>query len=89
MARDEPQDIEALLAEVDRTVSGKSSPAPKKTDPPTPWLRRTEIALAAAVCVAAAVWLAFAILPFLGAFSGAAGAFVGAFVAVLLFRRRR
>jgi hypothetical protein len=33
--------------------------------------------------------LVFAVLPFLGATSGAAGALLASFVAVLLFRRRR
>lgn len=41
-------------------------------------------ALVAGGVAAAVVWLLFAILPFLGSFSGAAGAFVGAFAAVLI-----
>jgi hypothetical protein len=35
------------------------------------------------------VFCAFAILPFLRAPSGAIGAFLGTFAAVLIFRRRR
>jgi hypothetical protein len=34
---------------------------------------------------AGVVWLLFAILPFLGALSGAAGAFAGAFAATLIW----
>ncbi len=45
-------------------------------------------ALSGAVA-AAAVWFLFAVLPFLGAMSGAVGAFLATFVAVLVFRRRR
>ncbi len=35
------------------------------------------------------VWLIFAVLPFLRAGSGATGAFLATFVAVMVFRRRR
>jgi hypothetical protein len=35
------------------------------------------------------VWFLFAVLPFLRATSGAVGAFLAAFMAVLVFRRRR
>jgi hypothetical protein len=35
------------------------------------------------------VWVLFAILPFLHAGSGAVGAFLATFVAVLVFRRER
>ncbi len=42
-------------------------------------------ALVAGAVAAGVVWLLFAILPFLGAFSGAAGAFVGAFAATLIW----
>ena len=38
---------------------------------------------------AAGVWLVFAVLPFLRAPSGAIGAFLATFAAVLVFRRRR
>jgi hypothetical protein len=40
------------------------------------------------VVAAVVVWVVFAVLPFLGAFSGAAGAFLATFAAVLLLRRR-
>jgi len=49
---------------------------------------RGRTAAVAAVVAGAGVFAVFAVLPFLGAFSGAAGAALGTFVAVLLLRRR-
>ncbi len=48
----------------------------------------TARAVVAGVLAALIVFGLFSVLPFLGATSGAAGAFLGTFVAVLLLRRR-
>lgn len=102
MARqDQPDDIEALLAEVERTLGGSatsgSPPAPRPGSAPASRdaeadgggsLGRVRRAVLAGGVAAAGVWVLFLLLPFLGSVSGAAGAFVGAFVAVLLLGRR-
>jgi hypothetical protein len=91
---EEPQDYESLLADVERTLSGQSSRPPERRGRSAPerspgrLARRTSTATAAASTAAIAVWLLFAILPFLRAGSGAAGAFLATFVAVLVFPRR-
>lgn len=105
MARPEqPDDFEALLAEVERTLGGagtgtggppaeRSGPEPARRDAGTEEgrgsLSRVRRAVLAGGVAAGGVWLLFLMLPFLGSVSGAAGAFVGAFVAVLLLGRRR
>jgi hypothetical protein len=50
--------------------------------------RRGRRAVVAAVVAGAGVFVVFSVLPFLGAFSGGAGAALATFVAVLLLRRR-
>jgi hypothetical protein len=93
---DRPSDIDKLLAEVESSLSGKPAPATPARRDDTPvassggGLRaRSRTALVVGAGAAGGVFLLFALLPFLGAMSGAAGAFVGAFVAALIFRRRR
>ena len=91
---DKRTEIEKLLAEVDSVVDGKpagdtGSGGRRSTD--SFGVRLTARARAAAVSgvvAAVVVWAIFAMLPFLGAFSGAAGAFLAAFATVLLLRRR-
>lgn len=93
---DDPQDFESLMAEVERTLGGKQSPGPvvprqggaKKPQQKIPLGARMRTAGLTAAASAVIVWLLFAILPFLRAGSGAAGAFLATFVAVLLLRRR-
>jgi len=89
-------DIDKLLAEVNSALEGK----PDRSVVPTagrgqehPTLRaratnRLSSAAVAGLIAAGVVWLLFAVLPFLGAPSGAAGALLGVFAAVLLVRRR-
>ena len=93
---DEPQDFESLMAEVERTLGGKANPTPvvprqggtRKPPEKVPLGSRMRTAGLTAAASAVIVWLLFAILPFLRAGSGAAGAFLATFVAVLLLRRR-
>jgi len=92
--RDRHEDIDKLLAEVEGTLSGKP-PTPRARDAGHPAERaragitaRVSTAAVSGAVAAALVWLAFVFLPFLGATSGAAGAFLATFVAVLLLRRR-
>ena len=51
-------------------------------------MSRIRVSLITAAVAAGLVWLLFAILPLLDSWSGAAGAFIGAFFAVLVLRRR-
>lgn len=100
MAReDRPDDIDSLLAEVERSLSGApapqrgKAPATRQSGTPAPSgggaLSRAAVA---GVVAAVVVFVLFALLPFLGATSGAAGAFLGATVTALvlgfLHRRR-
>ena len=95
MARgDEDPDFEALLAEVERTVSGAPTPAapvparhPEKEPPGR--VSRVRTAAVAGAVGAGVVWVLFALLPFFRAGSGALGAFLATFVTVLLLLRRR
>ena len=88
----EPSETERLLAEVEGMLDG----APKRSvqpygsaDSQPGWIvgQLRTAALVGAVA-GAGVWVLFALLPFLRAGSGAAGAFLATFVAVLLLRRR-
>jgi hypothetical protein len=87
-------DIEKLLAEVDGVVDGKparDSGSGGRRPADSFGARTTARARAAAVSgvvAAVIVWVIFAVLPFFGAFSGAAGAFLATFATVLLLRRR-
>src|SRR5262245_19025456 len=91
---DKRTEIEKLLAEVDRVVDGKparDTGAGGGRTEDSFGARMSARALDSAVaCVLSAVvfWVIFAVLPFLGSFSGAAGAFLATFAAVLLLRRR-
>jgi hypothetical protein len=89
-------EIDRLLAEVDSALGGKPDrsvvpAAGGDSARPTRRVRLRQRASTAAVAGAVAagcVWLLFAFLPFFGAMSGAAGAFVGVFAYVLVMRRR-
>lgn len=93
MARNsEPDDYSKLLAEVERSLNPAAAPATRASGakpPATPSAgSRGQTALVAGGVAAAVVFLLFALLPFLGAVSGAAGAFLGASAAAYLLRRR-
>jgi hypothetical protein len=80
-------------------MTGGGTPAPARR-PATPPPARTDesggdglmgrvrTAATAGVVGGGVVWVIFAVLPFLRAGSGAIGAFLATFVAVLLLRRR-
>jgi hypothetical protein len=94
--RDKGTDVDKLLAEVDGMLSGGGTTPARSVQPHGAEEHSTGGLVgqlrAAAVSGAVAsvgVWFLFAILPFLRATSGAVGAFLAAFVAVLIFRRRR
>jgi hypothetical protein len=94
--RDKRTDIDKLLAEVDGMLSaGGSTPARSvqpQGDPDTApggLVGQVRAAALSAAAAAVMVWFLFAILPFLRATSGAVGAFLATFVAVVVFRRRR
>ncbi|MGH8834541.1 MAG: hypothetical protein ACRDWG_06035 [Actinomycetes bacterium] len=89
-------EIDRLLAEVDSALGGKPNrsvvPA-SGGDSPRPTRRaklrqRASTAAVAGAVAAGGVWLLFALLPFFGAMSGAAGAFVAVFAYALVMRRR-
>lgn len=91
--RDDRSDIDKLLAETEAVLgAGERAPAPRHNadvqNAPRNIASRLRLAALTAVPAAAAVWVIFAFLPFLGATSGAAGAFLAAFVAVALLRGR-
>lgn len=89
-------EYDRLLAEVDSALGGKPERAvvPAAGGDPAPPTRRARLkqrASTAAVAgglAAGGVFLLFALLPFLGAPSGAVGAFVAVFAYVLVMRRR-
>jgi hypothetical protein len=97
--RDKGTDIDKLLAEVDGMLSGDVSP--KRPVAPVErggsdsdgvlggLVTQVRTATLSAVVAGVGVWLIFAVLPFLRAGSGASGAFLATFVAVMVFRRRR
>jgi hypothetical protein len=91
--RDKPTDVDKLLAEVDAMTGGTTArrPAaqpPARTEPAGGFTARVRTAATAGVVGGGVVWVMFAVLPFLRAGSGAIGAFLATFVAVLLLRRR-
>lgn len=92
--RDKETDIDKLLAEVESTLGGRSPGAPAHRAERQPEGRggglvaRVRTAAVSGAAAAAIVWVVFAVLPFLRAPSGAIGAFLAAFVAVLALRRR-
>jgi|SRR5262245_5676185 len=89
-------EYDRLLAEVDSALGGKPDRAvvPASGGAPTrpTWRerlrQRSSNAAVAGGLAAGGVFLLFALLPFLGAPSGAVGAFVGVFAYALLMRRR-
>jgi hypothetical protein len=91
---DRRSEIEKLLAEVDSVVDGKpvrdsgSGGRPPADSFSTRMAARARAAALSGVVAAVVVWVIFAVLPFLGAFSGAAGAFLATFATVLLLPRR-
>ncbi len=97
MAGNDDSDYDRLLAEVE-AATGRTQPTGRTQTPragaggePQPQKRRrgrrSDVALAAAAVAGGGVFVLFALLPFLGAISGAIGAFLGAYVAVFLLRR--
>lgn len=97
MARnDRPDDIDALLAEVEHSLSGapaaQRGKAPARREEPSSSGGALSRAAVAGAVAAVVVFVLFGLLPFLGATSGAAGAFLGAAVTALvlgLLHRRR
>lgn len=93
--RDKGTDIDKLLAEVDGMISGGTPPsrAVQPTGRSQSWtdgiVSHVRTAAMSGVAAAVVVFCLFAVLPFLRAPSGAIGAFLAAFGAVLVFRRRR
>lgn len=94
--RDKPTDFDKLIAEVD-AMTGGGTPARRPAAPPPArsdesssdgFMARVRTAATAGVVGGGVVWVIFAVLPFLRAGSGAIGAFLATFVAVLLLRRR-
>lgn len=91
--RDKDIDIEKLLAEVEGSVSGRPSRPSGAPDRSRQSIRaglsaRVSTAAVSGVVAAGVIFVLFAMLPFLGAISGAAGAFLATFVSVLLLARR-
>lgn len=87
----DPDDIEALLADVERSLSGDPTRTPERRDEGAVERRSSRVRTAAvsAAVAASAVWVLFALLPFLRAGSGAAGAFIATFLVLLVLRGRR
>jgi len=89
----EPSETERLLAEVDSMLGDRPQRSLQPhgdAQPETgPFVGRVRAAAVSAAVAGGGVWVVFALLPFLRAGSGAVGAFLATFVAVLLFRRAR
>ena len=91
----EPSESERLLAEVEGMLGDGPRPhrsvqLPATAESPPGWiLRQVRTATLAGAVSGVGVWVLFAVLPFLRATSGGIGAFLAAFAATLLFRRRR
>lgn len=91
-ASDPGGDLERLLAEVDQALGTGRPPAapgrPADREPVRagghPLASRLSRSLVIGAGAAALVWALFAVLPFLQAVSGAAGAFIGGVVGALL-----
>lgn len=93
---DERTDIEKLLAEADAALAGAGGTPSRAVQPrqgtesaPGRIVQQLRAAALSGAVAGGAVWFLFAVLPFLRATSGAVGAFLATFVAVLVFRRRR
>jgi len=81
-------EIERLLAETERALgtggsSRSAAPPPAADKTPSAFEMSVRVSAISGLMAAAVVFAVFAILPFLGAFSGAAGAFVATFFIVL------
>ena len=94
--RDNGTDIDKLLAEVDGMISGGGTQPSRSVAPVADsqsWsagiVGRVRTAAVSGAVAAVGVFCLFAVLPFLRAPSGAIGAFLAAFGAVMVFRRRR
>jgi hypothetical protein len=91
---DKRSEIERLLAEAEATLAGSSGVPAARADSPVEARRhgglqaRLRTAAVSGAVAAAAVWVLFALLPFLRSTSGAVGAFLATFVVVLLLPRR-
>jgi hypothetical protein len=93
---DKRTDIDKLLAEADQMLAGAGAAPVRPVQPrertesePDRLVQQLRAAAFSGAVAAGAVWVLFAVLPFLRATSGAVGAFLATFVAVLVFRRRR
>jgi hypothetical protein len=93
---DKRTDIEKLLAEADATLAGAGGTPGRAVQhrqatesEPGRLVQQLRAAAVSGAVAGGAVWFLFAVLPFLSATSGAVGAFLATFVAVLVFRRRR
>jgi hypothetical protein len=93
---DKRTDIDKLLAEAEQMIAGPGATPAHAVEPrqgtesePGRLVEQVRAAALSGAVAAAAVWFLFAVLPFLRATSGAAGAFLAAFAAVLVLRRRR
>lgn len=87
-------DINRLLREVEGSVGGAPDGHRARNRSPAPPPDRrgagaVRVAATAGAVGAALVFALFTLLPFLGAISGAAGAFLGVFVTLLIGRLRR
>jgi hypothetical protein len=91
-------EIDRLIAEADAALGRRPAPVARQSAPApverTPGKFETSVKASAVSggVAAALVFAVFAVLPFFGAFSGAAGAFVATFFIILgqrLARRRR
>jgi len=93
--RDKDMNIDKLLAEVEGVMGARpaSVPAPRgdrRAEPVAAGLTaRVRGAVVSGAAAAVVVWVLFALVPFLGATSGAAGAFLATLVTVLVLPRRR
>jgi hypothetical protein len=84
-------DIERLLAEAEGAIGGRSTGTPARNQPapakaPGKFELSARVATVSGALAAAVVFGLFAVLPFFGAFSGAAGAFVATFFIVFAQR---
>lgn len=95
--RGERSEIDKLLAEVDQ-MTGDAPVLRRRAAEPAPaedsfgsllhdLTRRFRVAALAGTVAGGAVWMLFALLPFLRATSGGVGAAIAAFFAVLVLRR--
>jgi hypothetical protein len=82
-------DLEKLLADAERAIQGRPPRESEPRDDAPARLGRVQTAAVAGAVAAAAVWVVFAVLPFLRAGSGAIGAFLATFAAVVVLGGRR